>query len=247
MPEDEPDYVPPQPGLDAPPADTPPTRTPAEDLAYERGRNEVMAAELERRQTQPAVTAPAALPPEAPLPATPMDMLSAVEREQLRNLRLSDPEAYEAQLSSLGSRHAQMVLARQAAPLIAGNARSIVDSFRARMSYEDTAYFKDVAPLFDAAIAALGNGISGLVTMSAAQQDQELSLRWKSCRADVMEKQQADARRRAKTDPPPLRGDGVNPPAGPTKIYETDPVIASLHARYKFTPEQLEAINGAPV
>ena len=61
----------------------------------------------------------------------------------------------------------------------------------------------------------------------------------------VIEKQQADAARRAKAEPPPIRGDGVNAAAAPTTtlVEELEPSIAVLHARHNFSPEQLKMLN----
>jgi hypothetical protein len=238
MAEDEPTYQPP---VDDPPQDAPvATMTPEQELAFERGKNAGLEAAL-ARQPQPAVNTPPQPPVNTtPIPATPLDMLTTAERDQLKILRATDPDAYDAQMSSLSSRHAQLVLARQAGP---GVARTVVDSFRARMAYEDAAYFKDVAPHFDAAIRALGDGILGLLNMGQDQQDAELTMRWKSAKADVMATQQEQAKKRAKPDPPPIRGDGLNPKDTPTKVQEVLPEIGVLASRYKFTEEQLKMLN----
>lgn len=247
MPEEEPNYVPPQPGLETPPE--PPAESVEQQLAFERGRNAALTEQLER---QPAVTAqPAANAPpqEAPISDNPLDLLTPARREALRTMRATDPEAYESEMATLASQHAQIKMARAAGGIISNSARSIIDSFRARKSYEDAAYFKDVAPLFDTAINALGTGIQGLLNMSPQQQTDELDMRWRSCKAGVLEKQQSDARRAAKPEPPPLNGGGSGPGGSPviTKVEETDPMIAMMAARYGFTPAQLQQLNEANV
>lgn len=243
---ESPDYVPPQaqpePGAQPPadPAADAPAPAQSPELAAANARAEAFREMALQRQPEPDA-APAPVQQQAPLPTNPLDLLSPAERDALKLKRISDPEAYEGEIATLATRLAEMRVTRAAAPMIAGQASLIVSNFRQRMASADSAYGADTAPIFDKAIAALGAGISNLVGMQPAQQDAELKMRWDQAKLQVMDVRMKNP---PKPEPQPLGGGGVSTPNNDeTDYFKTDPLIAALGRRYKFTDAQKALIN----
>ncbi len=230
-----PEYIAP---IEQPAPETPPIQQqpePSAEVIAANARAEAFREIAMGRQPEP--NAPA---PEAPLPTNPLDLLDASGREKLELLRLSDAAAYSAQVGELAVKLAEARVARQAAPIIAGQAGLIVSNFKSRMMVDDP-YARDVMPLFDTSINALGTGIRALVGMGAAQQDAELRMRWDAARNQVLERK---LKSQQKPEPPPIGGGDRAAGVPNQNSYETtDPIIATMHRRYKFTPEQLAEIN----
>ena len=237
---DDPTYEPPAPQPD--PALQP---TPGEDpaLIAERARAEAFREIAMGRQPEPDAQ-PDPIDTRPALPTNPLDLLNAEQRAELDTLRLTDAGAYTARVSALAVQLAEARVARQAEPIISGQAGLIVSNFKTRMAASDK-YAAQVSPIFDGMIASLGNGIRNLVGMSPKQQDAELSLRWNAARSQILER---EIKTQQKPEPPPLGGSGNSAPSSESNKYEeTDPIIAALHRKFKFTPQQLAEINAGVI
>lgn len=236
-PQEEPDYVPPTEGGTT----TTEQVDPAVALATANARADAFKEIAMGRGAQPEPDAPVRTEPLAPLPTNPLDLLDAVGREKLELMRLNDPANYTAEVGRLAVSLAEQRVARQAAPLISGQASIIISNFKTRMASEDP-YAKDVIPAFDRMIAQLGDGIRNLVAMTPAAQEQELAMRWSTARGPVLERV---IKTNAKPEPKPLGGGSGSQPAGngANQYEQTDPIIAAMVKRYKMTPEQIAEIN----
>jgi len=234
--DDEPIYEPPSQPDPATPLQPQPGEDPA--LIAERARAEAYREIAMGRQAQPE---PDVVPDtRAPLPTNPLDLLDEAGKLRLEQMRLTDAAQYTAEISSLAVRLAEARVARQAEPIIAGQAGLIISNFKSRMMSQDK-YGAQVAPLFDSVMSSLGNGVRNLVGMTPKQQEAELALRWNSERSKILER---EIKTQAKPEPPPLGGsNGAQPMNDPTTYETQDPIIAALHRKYKFTPEQLAEIN----
>jgi hypothetical protein len=191
---------------------------------------------------QPDPDAPAHVEPQAPLPTNPIDLLDAAGKERLRLMKVTDSDAYESELGRLAVQLSEMRVARAAAPMISAQAQTIVQLFKAKMARQDPQYAADIEPIFDAMIRKLPN-LSSLVGMSQDIQDQELSLRWQSARSQVLDKAIKNPPKPAPALTVSGPGSGGSPGGVSNEYEKSDPMIAALHRKYKFTPAQLAEIN----
>jgi len=233
-----PEYAPPQ--ADPTVAEAPPERNVDVELAVANARAEAfreMAAQ--QRQADPVQYQPQQQLP--PLPTNPLDLLTAHEREQMKTMAITDPDAYASKVGELSVKLAEARVSRAAAPIVAGQAQTIVALFKSRMAAIDQAYFAEVEPLFDQQIRSVGSNISNLVNMPHEMQTYELELRWKSAKADVMDRRIRNA---PKPEPRLMASGGPGNSPRPQSVVEVDPAIAAMAKRYNFSPEQIAAIEG---
>lgn len=210
--------------------------------AEQRGRanalEEAMRISGTRKQDDPTS---AAAPVQ--LPTNPLELLPAQAREELQKLRALDPAAYAETYSQLSAQLTEMRIQQQAQPIITGQASMIVDGFVSRMSMSEPRkeLVPDIVRNFHNLL--VGKNLSPLVNFDPARREEELSLRWGTAKAQVLEKA-----------PPPrptptLLNDGGGTIAagggsGPKKSKaEEDPAIMAMAAKYKFTPEQMKEIE----
>lgn len=229
-------------GVSDPAAGAPPAQDPLEDprvqLAIANARNEALQSALQAPARQDPV--PTAAQP--PLPADPLDLLTPAQKAQMENLILSDPVAYGRAYADLAARLERARLEQQAAPMIASQGATFVELFKGKMARVDAPLFAQIEPLFDTSMRGLD--LRPLVQMTPEVRENELLLRWRAAKAQVLEKNMSAAPPR----PDPrltAPGGGVSTPGGglkKTKVEE-DRLLGGMAAEYKFTPEQLAELE----
>ncbi len=209
-----------------------PLAAPEVQLAIEQARTAAYRDALGRPIASQATT---------PVPNDPLDLLNDQQREQLNSLFLTDPMAGARFVSDLAARHQRALLEAEAAPLVTSQASTLVELFKSRMSAIDGPLGARIAPLFDASLAGLD--LRPLVRMAPDVRENELQLRWRSAKAQVLEAQM----RAAPPKPAPLltaEGAAEGRTGGPkASKLERDPYLARMAAEYKFTPEQIKEIE----
>jgi len=226
-----------------PPQDAPPQApaTDAEvqsriDVATANARAEAWkeAAELGGRRQDPVTQAP----PGPRIPDNPLDLLSPQEREQLNALQITNPEQFTTTIAQLYARVERMRLEQQAAPMIIGQAATIVKLFKADKISENPTLGRQIAPLFDRKLA--GIDLRPLVGMTEAQSNAELALRWDAAEAEVLRKNMAAAPPKPEPRLTANGAPGGEPGGGSPKKgrVEEDPFLARMAAEYKFTDAQ---------
>jgi hypothetical protein len=168
----------------------------------------------------------------------PIDRLSQSEREALALEFSMDPVAAAKKVSDMGAQAERQRNYQAVLPMIQNQANTIVELYKSKKQRQDP-YFAKIEPLFDKLM--IGVNITPLVNMNEATRNNELDMRWKMARADVLEGEM----KRQKTEPT-LLSPGGQPGPGASK-FEEDPWIANMAATYGFTKEQvaeLESLNG---
>lgn len=167
----------------------------------------------------------------------PFDAMTQEQRDALKTRFLTDEAGATRQVMEMGARATEQRMLQQAMPLIQTSANTIVELYKTKKQRTDP-YFNKVEPLFDRLM--VGVDITPLVRMNDATRNNELDMRWKMARADVLELEM----KKQKPEPTLLGGGGGSAPA-PNKI-EDDPWMANMAATYGYTKEQmaeLEAIS----
>lgn len=214
-------------------------------LAVEKETNARLTQALSSRPAQDPVQPQAQ--PLAPLPNDPLELLNAKEREELEAIKLTSPDRYTQIYANLASRLTEMRIGRQAAPLIAAQAKSLVQAFKYDKSVtEKPEVYRQIAPIFDAMMAQVTD-LSPLVNMTDAQRTTELELRWKSAKSEVLEK--------LASAPPPKPEPTLLSTSGPTggsppgsavnDKFEDDEWVQAMKKTYNFTDEQIAELAKA--
>lgn len=212
-------------------------------LAIERAKTETYEKALANRvEATPTTRREVDYSPQATMqrpPDTWQDMLTTEQRQQYAQALISNPEGAAQFAATAAAQHQNWVMQYQAAPLIQSNARLIVESFKNRMRGRDHKYADQIEPLFDAEMARTPD-LRALVTMGD-RGEQELLMRWNSAKASVQDKIMANP---PKVEPRLLAsGSQSSTPTLATNAVEADPLLAAMNARYKFSPEQIKALQ----
>lgn len=211
-------------------------------LAIAQAKNESYEKALAQPKPDPIpvkVDTPQMPQMQAP-PANWQGMLTAEQRKQYDDALVLNPAQAAAFAADMSARHANWTLQYQGAGVMSVNANLIVESFINRMSRRDAKLADQIEPLFRSEMSRAGD-IRPLVNMSEAQRDSELSLRWNSAKSQVQDKIMANP---PKVEPRLVApGSSVATPARPANVAVDDPLIAQMHAHYKFTPEQLKELQ----
>jgi len=173
------------------------------------------------------------------IPNNPIDLLSAAEQAKLSDMAIGDPAAYGRTMAELGARHAQIRFENAAKPYQETNARLLVSEFRNRMQQaESPEDFRQISPAFDKLLSTIN--ITPLVSMSEQDRSGELILRWNAAKCDVL-----DAQRKAEKSkkPEPTLLAGGSSLSMPTEGKKVAAHLERMSAVYKFTPEQLKALE----
>lgn len=231
-----------------PPAGTPPQDDPINDprvqLAIERAKRETLEEVVRNggTQRQDAATSAQQTIPQVQLPNDPIDLLNAAQKQQMEQLAQVDPVAYGKEYARLAAQLERARIEQQAAPLVASQASTFVELFKGRMARNDAKFAAQIEPIFDGMLSGLD--LRPLVQMTPQARDNELLLRWNAAKAQVLEKNIQNA-------PPPRAepllnssGAGLSTPGGPKKgKVEEDSFLGRMNDAYKFTPEQLAALE----
>jgi hypothetical protein len=179
--------------------------------------------------------------PRPQAPQDPIDSLSPQQREQLNRMFIEDPVQASKYIQDLTRQQMQQQIMQQALPMYQTTANQIVELFKMRKQQSDP-YFAQVAPGFDRLM--VGIDITPLVNMNDPTRTQELEMRWKMARADVLD---MEMRKNQKAEPKLLSNNG-GPGTGPkSSAIRDDEWMANMAREYGFTEEQLaeiEARNG---
>ena len=170
-------------------------------------------------------------------PLDPLDAMSENDRQALRDEFLVDPLAAARKVSNMGATAERARLMQQALPLIQTSANTIVELYKTRKQRSDT-YFAKIEPLFDKLM--VGVDITPLVNMNEATRNNELDMRWKMARADVLEVEM----KRQKPEPTLLATGGGNNGGGGSSL-EDDPWLANMKREYNLSDDQIKDILGA--
>lgn len=215
--EDQPDPQTPA----SPPAAPPASVIPVADLSASlvTAYQQIMASQPRQQQQQ----------------ADPLDNMSQADRDALDLMSPVDAARKIRELTRQSDRNAML---QEAIPLIQTSANTIVELYKTKKQRSDSRFAK-IEPLFDKLM--VGVDITPLVRMNEATRNNELDMRWKMAKSDVLEEEE----KHRKPEPTLLSSPGAQAP-GSNKIEE-DPWIANMNREYNFTKEQLaeiEALNG---
>ena len=170
-------------------------------------------------------------------PAVGLDAMSAAEKEELNTLFLTDSVAAAKKVQE----RTRQEIYQQAMPMIQTAANQVVELFKLRKQRSDP-YFNRVEPLFDKSL--VGIDITPLVNMNEATRTQEMEMRWKMARADVLEEEV-----KRKPEPKLLSqgggGGGKDRDGGKKDSLRDDPWLQAMKSEYGFTDEQLAEIEAA--
>jgi hypothetical protein len=241
--EDAAPIVPPADSKPDPLAD--PLADPLVQLAIERAKTEAYEKALANRvdptpttQRAPEFNAQRTMQPP---PATWQDMMNAEQRKQYEEALLINPQGAAQFAATMAAQHNSWVLQYQAAPILQSNALLIVESFKNRMRGRDHKLYDQIEPLFDAEMARTPD-LRALTTMASDARDSELRLRWDSAKSQVQDRIMANP---PKVEPTLLASGSTPAPtrATPSDAIKSNPTLAMMHEKYKFTPEQLKELQ----